>query len=261
MQGSVAERLAQLYDPSVPDWPDEIDFYRAYVDAAMAEKRPVLEVACGTGRVCLQLARDGVQIVGLDCSREMLDVARSKSAGMDNVRWVQADMRTFDLQQTFGLVIVPGHAFHNLVTADDQVACLDCIARHLPLGGRLVLHLDHQDIDWLGDLYRDAGGVFKPDREATDPQTGRTVRMARAWWYERSTQTATTVAAYEELDEAGVVVDCWKTEPVRLHCLFPFEVAHLLARTGFEAEAVYGDFARSPLTDASDEMVWVAQKC
>jgi len=40
-------------------------------------------------------------------------------------------------------------------------ACLKCIARHLIPGGLLVVHLDHQDMGWLGDLRRDKGGVFE----------------------------------------------------------------------------------------------------
>ena len=153
------EFYAQTYDASVPDWPGEIDFYREMV--AKPEGGAVLEIACGTGRVAIRLAQDGVEVVGLDLSPAMLEVAREKSAGMSNMRWVQGDMRSFELGEAFDLVIIPGHAFQNIITPEDQVACLACIKRHLNPGGTLVVHLDHQDVSWLGDLMRDKGGVFE----------------------------------------------------------------------------------------------------
>ena len=45
-----------------------------------------------------------------------------------------------------------------------------------------------------------------------------------------------------------------------LHCVFRFEMEHLLARTGFEIQAVYGDFFKNALNDQSSEMIWVARK-
>lgn len=102
---------AETYDTVVPDWPGEIDFFHACAAEAMACGHGVLEIACGTGRVAIRLAQDGIQIVGLDHSEAMLAVARQRSSGMTNVHWVQADMRSFDLGKAFGLAIIPGHSF------------------------------------------------------------------------------------------------------------------------------------------------------
>ena len=250
---------AQTYDAAVSNWPGEIDFYQDLAVEALSTGRPVLEVACGTGRVAIRLARDGVEVVGLDLSSAMLDVAREKSAGMSNLRWVHCDMRSFELGETFGLVIVPGHSFQNLVTASDQTACLESIERHLDPRGTLVVHLDHQDVSWLGDLVRDRGGVFETGEQFRHPKTGQPVRTSRAWSYEPSTQTAIAQTAWEEINADGEVAHRWESGPVRLHCVFRFEMEHLLALTGFEVEAVYGSFLREELTDESTEMVWVAK--
>jgi len=253
------EFYAQTYDASVPDWPGEIDFYREMVAELKPGGGAVLEIACGTGRVAIRLARDGVEVVGLDLSPPMLDVAREKSAGMSNIRWVQGDMRSFELGEAFGLVIIPGHAFQNILTPEDQVACLACIKRHLNPGGTLVVHLDHQNVSWLGDLIRDKGGVYETAEQVSHPQTGRQIRTLRAWSYEPSTQTAIVQTVWEAIDADGEVADRWDSGPIRLHCVFRFEMAHLLALTGFEVEAVYGDFFHGALTDESQDMVWVAK--
>jgi len=254
---------AETYDASVPDWPGEIEFYRRLGAEAAARGEAVLELACGTGRVAIRLARDGVRVVGLDLSRAMLAVARGKTAGSIPMRWVEGDMRAFNIEEQFGLVLIPGHGFHNLLTADDQAACLACVREHLRPGGTLVVHLDHQDVAWLGSLMGEKKDVFEDSgqfRLFPHPETGRPVRTVRAWSYERSTQTAICRTAWEELDGDGRVVSRKESEPLRLHCLFRFEVEHLLARAGFEVTALYGDFSGNPLTDSSSEMVWVARR-
>jgi SAM-dependent methyltransferase len=250
---------AQTYDACVADWPGEIAFYRALAEGVSSDDRRVLEVACGTGRVAIQLAQADVEVVGLDLSTEMLDVARVKSSGLTNVRWVEGDMRSFALGETFGLIIIPGHAFQNLLTPEDQVACLKSIKQHLIGEGVLVVHLDHQNVDWLGDLIGDKRNVFEEAEQFQHPETGRQVRASRAWAYEPSTQTAIVQTVWEEIDADGQVVDRWESGSIRLHCVFRFEMEHLLSLAGYDVEAVYGDFFRGELTDDSQEMVWVAR--
>ena len=260
MSPSVDERAAELYDVSVPDWPGEIDFYRQLAAEARSRAEAVLEVACGTGRVAIRLAQGGTHVTGIDRSAAMLDVARQKSAGMSNARWVQADMRSFDLGATFGLAVIPGHSFQHMLTPDDQMACLACVRRHLTPGGVLVVHLDHLDVAWLGELVTGQAGILTPPQEVIHPKTGRRVRTTQAWSYERSTQTASLTTVWEEIGANGTVVDRWQRGPMPLHCICRFEMEHLLARAGFAVTALYGDFGRGALTDESSEMVWVTRK-
>ncbi len=256
----VAEFYARTYDESVPDWEGELDFYRELAGEVSARGEALLEVACGTGRVAIRLAQGGTRVTGLDISPYMLARAREKSKDLATIRWVEADMCAFSLEETFGLVIIPGHAFQNLNSPDEQVACLRCIHRHLKPGGGLVVHLDHQDVRWLGDLMGTLGGVFEPAEQFREPQSGRLIRTKRAWTYEPLTQTASTTTEWEAIDSDGQVVDQWKTNPVRLHCVFRFEMEHLLYRAGFVVKAVYGDFFRRPLEDKSSNMIWMAVK-
>lgn len=256
--------MARIYHARGIVWPGELEFYLDLAAQATAQSQPVLEVACGTGRIAIRLARAGAQVTGFDRSAAMLEVARQHSHGLPGVRWLEADMRSFDLRAaggdapTYGLILVPGHSFQHLLTIPDQLACLDCIRHHLDPGGLFVLHLDHQDIAWLGNLRGDLGGVFEPGEAVTDPLTGHFVRTQRAWTYEPSTQTATAVTRWEELDADGHPFDRWETGPVPFHCFFRYEVEHLLHRAGFQVEALYGDFQRGELTDASSEMIWLA---
>ena len=250
---------AQTYDAWVPGWSGEIAFYQQLA-AQLADGRAVLEVACGTGRVAIRLARSGVEVVGIDRSPAMLEVAREKSLGMSNVRWVEADMRSFQLAEAFMLVIIPGHSFQNLLTSDDQARCLESIRRHLLPGGTLVVHLDQPDVAWLDDIAGGRAGVFETAERFLHPRTGLEVRAQRAWWYQTSTRTATARTVWEEFDAVRNLTGRWDSGPTRYRCVFRSEMEHLLTRTGFQVENLYGDFHRRAFDEQSAEMIWVATR-
>jgi SAM-dependent methyltransferase len=168
-------------------------------------------------------------------------------------------MRAFDLGKQFHLAIIPGHSFQAMLTPDDQAQCLETIRRHLRQGGVLVVHLDHQDFRWLGGLLEDTAKRFETDLTLTHPRTGQEIRRSHRWTFEPATQTATIRLRWEAYGEDGSLVDRWELDPMRLHCVFRFEMEHLLRGAGFSIEAVYGDFFKSELCDDSGQMIWVAR--
>ena len=238
----VSEQEAQFYDVAVPDWPGEIDFYRALAMEAKARGGAILEVGCGTGRVALQLAQEGVSVVGLDFSPAMLAIARQKSLGLSNVRWVEGDMQAFELGELFSLILIPGHSFQFMLTAADQLACLHCIRRQLTPDGKLVVHIDNPDPAWLERLTQNQGIGFNLVGEYHPGSIRGSVRKWNSWSYEPATQTATAVTAWEIIGEDGTLVERQENAQKHLHCIFRFEMEQLLARAGFEVEALYGDF-------------------
>lgn len=252
-----AKFYAETYDTTISDWPGEIDFYLALAEETCANGASVLELACGTGRVAIRLAEAGFPVVGLDHSSPMLKIAQQKSEGMVNVRWVLGDMRSFQVDETFGLIIIPGHAFQNLNTAAEQVTCLQSIRRHFQDGGTLVIHLDHQEVSWLGEIATTKKGMFEPGREFIHPTRNNRIRTSYAWAYEPASQTAIVETVWEELGNSGQVTNRVESGPIRLHCVFRFEMEHLFALLGYDIQAVYGDFHRQPLVDDSSDMIWI----
>jgi SAM-dependent methyltransferase len=241
------------------DWPGEIDFYRTLAIEVKEPGGTLLEVECGPGRVAVQLAQAGVSIVGLDLSPTRLALARQKSRDLPNNRWVEGDLQAFELGERFDLIRIPGHSFQLMLTPADQAACLTCLRRQLAPGGILVLHLDHQQLDWLGNLIQGQGMGFELAGEYRLGAAGSSVRKWNSWAYESSTQTASTVTAWEIVDEDGEVRERHETAKKRLQCVFRFEMEHLLAKAGFEVEALYGDFSRQELQETSPDMIWVAR--
>ncbi len=96
--------------------------------------RTVLDAGCGTGRVAAELARRGVEVVGIDRDPSMVATARDLAAG---VEFHVADVATADLGRTFDLVLMAGNV--PLFTPEGTHGALVAgCARHLAPGGRLV---------------------------------------------------------------------------------------------------------------------------
>lgn len=96
----------------------------------------VLDAGCGTGRVAVELARRGIDVVGVDADESMLETARRVAPDLRWERWALHDP-DFDLGRTFDLVLLAGNV--PLFTPEGTHAALVAgCARHLAAGGLLV---------------------------------------------------------------------------------------------------------------------------
>ena len=92
-----------------------------YTALAQETGGPVLELACGTGRVCIPIARLGTRG---DRPGHRPGHARTGAAQVARppIRWVEGDARTFDLGERFRLIFLTGNAFQMFLTLADQEA-------------------------------------------------------------------------------------------------------------------------------------------
>ena len=139
MSRSAYDQWASIYDAVYSYVRDDIPFY---VKEALDSGGDVLELGCGTGRVTIPIAQAGINIVGLDFSEAMLDIARSKAEGLPGnsgeLSLQLGDMRDFDLGRQFSLIIIPFRGFLSLLSVEDEISTLREIRRHLLPDGRLV---------------------------------------------------------------------------------------------------------------------------
>jgi SAM-dependent methyltransferase len=103
-----------------------------------------LELAVGTGRIALPLARAGIQVDGIELSPDMVDRMREKPGG-DAIAVTPGDMSRVATGRTYGLVYLVYNTIGNLLTQDDQVRCFENAARHLAPGGVFVLECGIHD--------------------------------------------------------------------------------------------------------------------
>jgi len=250
--------LVEAYDASYGDCGD-IDMWRAM--ARTAGGGPILELACGTGRVLLPLALDGYEVTGLDLSPHMLDRCRAKLDALplevrDRTTLVCGDMTTFELERRYAAIFCTFNSFHHLRTAQDQVACLERCHAHLAPQGLLVLDLFNADpAPAKGQVEAPATG--EPIVECVDWTDGRRVRR---WMskcdYDRAAQSNECEMTYEIVERDGATRQLTETFPLRL--VYRYELEHLLARCGFRLITVFGDYQREPYREESLGMIAVA---
>jgi SAM-dependent methyltransferase len=250
-------RVAETYDDEVAGLTtvvrDDIAFYVNLAREAAAAGQRVLELGCGTGRVTIPIAQAGVDIVGLDSSPAMLDVARRKAGEATNPRWVEGDMADFALAERFGLVIIPFRSFLLLLTVEEQKRCLACIREHLVEGGRLALNIFNPSILYIADWLGDRGKRWL----RSEPEPGREMWVNRR--YSPTSQRLDETRAEVTLSDEGAVIQRVERN-LRLRWVYRYEMEHLLALGGFEVEALYGWFDGTPFTEDSNEMVWLARR-
>ena len=106
----------------------------------------MLEVACGTGRITLPIARDGVDVTGLDVSRPMIELARRKSAAERlNITWIEQDCRAMRFDGNFALVFSATNAMQHLHDLESVCAFLQSARCALAPGGKLILDVFNPD--------------------------------------------------------------------------------------------------------------------
>ncbi len=136
-------RFAGYYDfiyHDLVDYVEDVRFLEAVFHRWMKEKpRTILDLGCGTGNHDLPLARRGYRVTGLDLSPHQLAMARRKARRARlPIRFLQSDMRSFDLGTTFDAVICMFGAFGYLLNPSDAVGALRSVRRHVRPDGLFV---------------------------------------------------------------------------------------------------------------------------
>jgi SAM-dependent methyltransferase len=248
--------IAQTYDVRVGERWDNRDI-ALYLGLAEEAAGPVLELACGTGRVLLPLARAGHQVTGLDLSPHMLAEARRKLAAeppevQARANLIEGTMCRFDLARRFALILIPFRAFQALLTREEQRGCLECCREHLLPEGRLVLDVFNPRLSRLTQ-----GSVQEEAFEAT-ADDGKRLRFSAETSYDQSLQMLSSLGRTEALAADGAAV--LNDGELRLRYFFRSEVEWMLEACGLEVETIYGDFAQSPFTADSGEIIAVARR-
>jgi SAM-dependent methyltransferase len=123
------------HDIECGGYADDLPLWRELAETASG---PVLDVGAGTGRVTLDLARRGHEVVALDVDDELLAALRDRARGLP-VQTVVGDARDFSLGRRFALVLAPMQTVQLLDGRHTEF--VHCAAAHLEPGGVLAVAL------------------------------------------------------------------------------------------------------------------------
>ena len=225
------DRIATLYDPWSVSVTEDIGYY---VDEAVAAGGPVVELAVGTGRIAVPIARAGVPVIGVDESPGMLDRARAyaESEGVSPlVELRQGDMRDPPVDERVPLVLIPFRSLLHMPDEEQKLQVLTAAAGMLAEEGRLVFD------------------VFAPSDEDIAETHGVWLEREPGIFERADWDVATRTLTLSVRGAEGVVT------AFTLHWLSTAEWRLLIARAGLVVETLHGWFDRRPFVGGED-MIW-----
>lgn len=235
------------YDLVYNDFLDDIPFYLTQVKKY---GEPVLELGCGTGRITIPLAEQGIKITGLDIADSMLAQAKRKSAekGLD-IEWIKSDCRDFNLNRKFNLIFIPFNSIAHFHDRKSIESCFACVKRHLADQGRFIVDIFNPA---LNVLIRDPSKRY-PVMEYTDPDGRGKVVFTENNVYEADTQINRVKCYFRFADQTGEIV-----QDLSIRIYYPQELDMLFHYNGFAIDAKYGNYDETPFVSSSPKQIVVA---
>lgn len=243
--------FVKLYDTLFEPTCQEYAFYRYFLNSLEGS---ALEAACGTGQFLVEFLKEGYSVEGVDASKEMLDVCRTKAraCGFEPVLHKHY-MQSLSLKKQYTTLYVPSASFMLISEYNQAVEALKRFYEHILPGGQLLISLFvpwHERIDREGILSLRAEGIpFSLDTSVTwyesltyDPINQLRKALYRFEYYTDNVLTKT--------EQTGVT---W-----RWYGVHEFEA--LLKQVGFKDVALYGDYTLQEPTQASETLCFRAIK-
>jgi SAM-dependent methyltransferase len=210
---------------------------------------PVLELACGTGKLLEPLAQAGFAATGVDMSEPMLAEARRKShAAGSATRYVHADIRQFSLGERFAFIFIAGNSICHLLDIGSFDACMARVREHLTEGGRFLIDVF---VPSLPGLMIDPTVRQKLTTYDHPDGTGQVV-VTHTGTYDAITQIKSSRTFHrlpgEPSEREGSLV---------LKMYFPQELQAVLKHNGFRIVEAYGNHDGSALASGSPRQIYI----
>ncbi len=212
---------------------------------------PLLDIACGTGRMAIRLAAQGYEVTGVDIVPEMIGWARQKAAAKSvEVEWVVADARDFHLHKQFPFAFMLMNAFQFLLTRQDHEALFACVREHLLPGGYFIVETRNASPQNLFEVHH-------PEGKHYTTADGGQLAVTEKQHYDPITQIQHYTSWMKTEKPDGQHTE--KMIRTALRYTFPQEMAALLHYNGFKIHTLYGSWKLDALTADSPAMIYVCE--
>lgn len=246
------DSIAPFYDIEHADFDEDLDMYRNFAELCGGK---ILELACGSGRLLLPLAREGYALTGVDTSAAMLDLARAaltKESLTARCQLVQQDMRALQLPEKFRLAFVALGSFGHVVTRTGQQQALAAIRRHLSPGATFILDLSNDDARYMESL---SGQILH--RGTWQREDGSYVSHFLTPASASTRHLLDLTHFYEVYQQGGPVLR--SVSQTSLYLFERSETELLLEQAGFRIKNVYGGYEFGPCEHHSPRMIFITE--
>ena len=253
--------IARVYDKlnAELDYGAWADFFEVCFDRYLpARPTLVLDLACGTGKMTLELARRGYDMIGADGSEDMLSEAMLTSDLDEDLEkrplFILQDMRAFELYGTVGAVTCCLDSLNYLTGDGDLDACFACVHNYLDPGGLFLF--DMNTPYRFREVYGDRAYILED--ELVDEDGGKS-EIYCGWQnaYDPGTKLCQFYLSLFEQKADGSFTRADEVQTERCYELAEIEGA--LQRADFELLGVWADFAFKPANDTTERWYFAAR--
>ena len=245
------EDFAKVYDEfmTVIPYTDWADYAEKLFEVHGVKPELVLDLCCGTGSLTLEMAQRGYDMIGVDGSVEMLDVAREKTleAGkQDEILYLNQDMREFELYGTVQAILCTCDSLNYLLDEEDLLTVFHLAENYLEPGGLFLfdLNTEYKYKTLLGD------NTFADCSEDA-------AFIWQNYYYEDEKVNEYELTLFLKNDKGTYD----RSEETHLQKAFePGKVIELLEKAHFKVEAVYDAFSLEKPHPESERMTFVARE-
>lgn len=241
-------RESRHYDAMNRDTGSDVDFY---IQQARQKNGSVLDLACGSGRFSIPIAKMGLSISGLDLSKSMLELAKEKSKQLGlNVDFRLGDIRLFNLGKKFDFIFCGFNSSQHLHEEKEYRSFLSCVQDHLNPNGVFVFDIFNPNIAMLNRIPADKFLVSK----YKDPDDGQEIEVWENPSYDAAKQLSSFVFQYVK---SGYVLF---EENFSLRNYFPLEMDIILRNSNFDIISKFGGYKGEPFSSSSMKQVFICKR-
>ena len=233
-----------LYDACTAHKIDDIPFYEHW---AKQTNGPILELACGTGRIAKHLIESGFNYTGLDLSSVFIDYCRSN---FPNGKFTTGDMCDFNLGQKFDLIFIPFNSFLHLYKEEEMTQCLKSIQNHLSDNGKFLLDIFVPNPEFL---YRDPDKKYE-EMTIIHPNGGECTVWQKNQYKEET-----------EINHIHWFFNRGNSEPMDeydfdMRMIYPDTMDRVLSDSDFTIDEKWGDYDGEPFNETSLLQLYICSK-
>lgn len=245
------DRFPALYDWEHDPFTEDLDVYLAF---ARRFGGPVLELACGSGRILEPLCAAGFECAGVDASAGMLARAEKRLARTGlHARLEQRRVEEMVLDGRYRTILFPLDGLGLLLDRHDQASALRNARRVVTHDGRLVVDVSNGNLRGACDPAEEVlRHVVEPHPETGRPTTKWVIRRP-----DSAAQVDDLTFMYDEEQLDGRLART--TIDMKLRWLTRFELEWLLEASDWVADELYGGYDLSPYGADSERLLVVAR--
>ena len=172
---------------------------------------------------------------------------------------MQGDMRSWRSEPACDVIVTPCSSVCHLLTLEDQLSAWRCASQNLVSGGRFIVDITMADLGSYAESFRSPPRqLLEIDLDTFEEQTQTRLLRYKTTRYLAHEQRACIRFLYDKY--VGATQPEHSLSDFESHIYYPREVELLFRHTGFEVEAVYGDYHGQPLTPSSPQMIFQGRK-